>query len=288
MAGGPVNQNILRAQKDFGTGPLFAREEGDDFEVEGIRFRCDYASGSTATSFFIVKQVAHVRDYVERCRRNAGGVFVELGIAEGGSAALGLLEGRPRRFVAVDLEVNRLAALDEFVTARGFDDVFTAHYGVDQADRDVLRTLVAEGVRGEPIDVVFDDASHVLDPTRTSFEVLFPMVRSRGTYVIEDWCLDVRFQAAIIAHLRSLSPEERAEAFRSGAAPDAGETGSPAPGRPLMDLAVELLLVHAAYPDVIAEISFAEHGMVVVRGDRPLDEQFRIAELIHDQPGYLS
>ena len=284
-----MNENLLRGQANFGNGPLFAREPGDDFEVDGVRFRCDYASGSTATSFFIVKQVAHVTEYVERCRQHAGGVLVELGIAEGGSAALGLLEARPRRFVAFDLEVNRLEALDEFVAARDLGEVFSAHYGVDQGDRDLLLRLVTDDLHGEPIDVVFDDASHVLGPTRSSFEVLFPLVRPRGTYVIEDWGLDVRFHAAILPHLRSLSPEERAEAFRSAATsePESGADAAPVE-RPLMDLAIELLLVHAAYPNVIAQVAFSEHGMTITRGDRPLDRSFRLRELVHDQPAYLS
>lgn len=283
-----INANLRSAHESFGTGPLFAREEGDDFEVEGIRFRCDYATGSTATSFFIVKQVPHVRAYVEQCREHAGGVLVELGIAEGGSAALGLLEARPRRFLAYELEENRLAALDEFVAERGFEDVFTGRYGVDQGDRERLARLVDEDLAGEQIDIVFDDASHILGPTRTSFEVLFPRLRPGGTFFIEDWCLDVRFQAAMVDHLRSLSPEERAEVFRAGAEQKAAEPAPEVPERPLMDLAIELLLVHAAYADVIASVRFTEHGMHVERGPRPLDDSFRVADLLHDKPGYLS
>jgi hypothetical protein len=38
---------------------------------------------------------------------------------------------------------------------------------------------------------VIDDASHLLDPTRASFNVPFPLVRPGGVYVIEDWSLDL-------------------------------------------------------------------------------------------------
>ena len=42
----------------------------------------------------------------------------------------------------------------------------------------------------EPLDLVIDDASHLYEPTRQSFQVLFPRLRHRGLYVIEDWTLD--------------------------------------------------------------------------------------------------
>lgn len=198
-----------------------------------------------------MKQVAHVRDDVERCRQNAGGVLVELGIAEGGSAALGLLEARPRRFIAFDLEQHRLAALDEFVEARGFGDVFTAHYGVDQADREVLRRLVTEDLDGEAIDVVFDDASHVLGPTRASFEVLFPLLAPGGTFVIEDWAW---------AHVGYGLHK-----------PDL---------QPLSTMVLEMAFVAAGRPDVIADVAIDREWAVVTKGDAqlPLDGSFRIAD----------
>jgi hypothetical protein len=34
---------------------------------------------------------------------------------------------------------------------------------------------------------VIDDASHIYEPTRASFETLFPYLRPGGLYIIEDW-----------------------------------------------------------------------------------------------------
>ena len=39
---------------------------------------------------------------------------------------------------------------------------------------------------GEPLDLVFDDASHLGPQTRASFETLFPRL-GRRAYIIEDW-----------------------------------------------------------------------------------------------------
>ena len=37
------------------------------------------------------------------------------------------------------------------------------------------------------LDLVIDDASHELHATKASFETLFPLLRSGGWYIIEDW-----------------------------------------------------------------------------------------------------
>ena len=35
--------------------------------------------------------------------------------------------------------------------------------------------------------MVVDDASHLYEPTKKSFETLFPLLRPGGLYIIEDW-----------------------------------------------------------------------------------------------------
>src|SRR4029077_11377083 len=42
------------------------------------------------------------------------------------------------------------------------------------------------------IDVVIDDASHLYGPTRRSFEILFPLLKPGGAYIIEDWPAGLR------------------------------------------------------------------------------------------------
>lgn len=38
-----------------------------------------------------------------------------------------------------------------------------------------------------PFDLIVDDASHLGDKTRRSWEILWPLVRPGGYYVVEDW-----------------------------------------------------------------------------------------------------
>lgn len=60
------------------------------------------------------------------------------------------------------------------------------HWNTSQTDRQALVDIVRSEFTG-PLDVVFDDASHLYAPTKISFETLFPLLRPGGLYVIEDW-----------------------------------------------------------------------------------------------------
>jgi hypothetical protein len=69
---------------------------------------------------------------------------------------------------------------------RGVGDALSLYWGVDQRDSLRLRSIVASDFNGG-IDLIIDDASHLYDPTRASFEALFPYLRPGGMYIIEDW-----------------------------------------------------------------------------------------------------
>ena len=187
----------------------------------------------------------------------------------------------PNRLVAVDLEESRLVALDEFIADRGLADAVRPCYGIDQSDRAGLAAAVDAELDGAAIDFVLDDASHQLEPTRTSFETLFPRLRPGGVFAIEDWNADHVWHDTILAELRAAPSEEKVKFF--AAAKDA-----PAPRRPLSDLAVELLLARASTTDAIASVKFDPYWVLVERGTAPLDPTtFRLADLFHDHFTYL-
>ncbi len=112
---------------------------------------------------------------------------VEIGIWEGGSAAFWFEAFAPEKHIAVDF--TQRTDSDHFISyveRRGAADRLKTYWGVDQGDRDALREIVEREFDG-PIDLVIDDASHLYEPTRASFEVLFPHLRPGGLYLIEDW-----------------------------------------------------------------------------------------------------
>jgi predicted O-methyltransferase YrrM len=259
---------------------------GETYQIDDVEFVCRYAPESTSNRFFIVKPPDFVEYFMDFCRRFEGGRIFELGIAEGGSTAMVALTASPRKLVAVDLEPEPLAALAEFAEQRGLQDVVRPYYGVDQADRERLRAIVDDEFGGEPIDWVLDDASHQLEPTRASFEALFPRLRPGGLYTIEDWTADIRFRDAVRDALRNPTAggEPSGQRPLSEGVPDHPATPKP----PLSTLAVELVLACAAANDAVVEVTTNEHWVIVERGPAPLDpDRFQLTDLYVDYFGYL-
>ncbi len=287
---GDIPQNLAMLRAAFGSGPLFPPTDEDLITFEGVDLISGYEHASTPERFVIVKQPPHRDAFIQLCRSVRGGRLVELGIAEGGSTVLAALAAEPSALLAIDIEPQPLAALEEFIVARDLGARVHTRYGIDQGDRDQLARTVDEAIGTEPLDLVIDDASHALDLTRTSFEVLFPRLAPGGLYAIEDWNADHIFRESMIEHFRTASADERAEVARL-----LRETAtiSPMPGppdrRPLLDLAVELVLARArAAEDAIAEVVVNRYWLMVRRGPAALDgTTFRLADVVHDHFGYV-
>jgi predicted O-methyltransferase YrrM len=262
---------------------------GESYTVDGVEFVSKYAPGSTAERFHIVKSLPFVEYFVEFARQFESRSILELGIAEGGSTALLALVTKPRKLVAIDLESVRVDALDEFAVRRGLTDTVKAYYAVDQSDASTLRSIVAEEF-GEGIDWVLDDASHKLEPTRTSFETLFPYLKPGGVYTIEDWKSDIVFRDAVLAGLRNPSTPEMEEVARQfGEAIAAKKSAPDAPLEPsLSQLPVELFLACASSNEVVASVAVNKWWIMVRRGSAPLDpERFQISDLYEDYYRFL-
>lgn len=286
--GSSNRRNIALLRAAFGDGPLYAPTDDDVFHLDGIDFVSGYGDVSTAERFVIVKQPPHVAAFVALGRAHRHGRIVELGIAEGGSTALLALVAEPSRLLAVDIDPDPIHALEEVIDRRDLRASVRARYGVDQSDRAALAAVVDEEMGPEPLDLVIDDASHQLAPTRTSFEVLFPRLGPGGVYAIEDWHHDLVFRDAVVERLRTAGPEERATLFRSmrEPTPDA-EADQP---RPLADLVIELVLALVRTGgDAVAEVSVDEFWLMVRRGPAVLDPtSFRLDDHVRDHFGYLS
>jgi predicted O-methyltransferase YrrM len=135
----------------------------------------------------IHKSREQVEAFVDLVTPFTGSRIVELGIKAGGSTALLAQLVRPANLVAVDITSEAPRNFERFLDAHDLRDRVRPYYGVDQADGRRLAGIVTKEFEGEPIDLVIDDASHHLEPTRASFEALFPLLRNDGLFVIEDW-----------------------------------------------------------------------------------------------------
>lgn len=159
----------------------------ETFEYGGVVFefcRERYDVRSTREKVVVLKGM----EVFERYKALLGGPRVnilELGIFEGGSAILFALMNPEARIVAID--ADRKTYLDDIVAHLGLSDRVKLHHGVFQQDAARLKQIIQAEFGDQPLDLVVDDASHMYEFSRQSFEILFPYLREGGHYVIEDW-----------------------------------------------------------------------------------------------------
>lgn len=145
----------------------------------------DYHLHKTSADEIIVLKT---KSYFEAYRALAGrepSNVLELGIFEGGSAFAFAGLWPSAKIVGVDLAPAN-PWIEKHLGALGLEQRIILHHGVAQDDEAALAAIVAEDLGGR-LDVVVDDASHLYEPSRRSFELLFPYLSPGGLYVIEDW-----------------------------------------------------------------------------------------------------
>jgi predicted O-methyltransferase YrrM len=253
------------------------------FRIGDVEFRCSFERGSQPDRFYIRKHRRQVESFLSVFDRFPNANVVELGIMEGGSTALAALAGAPRKLVAVDLEADRVGALDELIEREGLGERVRPYYGVDQSDREKLGAIVADEFGEERLDLVIDDASHRLEPTRASFETLFPRLREGGLFIIEDWRWQIR-RSAVVAE-RLADPDSPARERLQRRIRREGEEGDAKPAEPpLPALVIELMLAKAESDEFVAEVTVGPWSVAVRRGGGELEARtFRLADLYNDR-----
>ncbi|MEP2030967.1 MAG: class I SAM-dependent methyltransferase [Paracoccaceae bacterium] len=101
----------------------------------------------------------------------------EIGVAEGESAKVFSEYFCHSNIVGIDF---RLKDID----LTGFDNI-TLFEG-DQTDKTFL-SKIANNYARSGVDIVIDDASHQGRHSLETFHILYPLLRSGGLYVVEDW-----------------------------------------------------------------------------------------------------
>lgn len=175
---------------------------GDDrLELRGAKFIATAVPmGDIDERLVIVKTPEMVRRYLDLVDLEKPRRIFELGINTGGSTALLALAGEPELVLAIDLAASKPAALERVTKTHELEGILVTRFGLDQSDRAALTGFVDEHLRDATLDLVIDDASHILQPTRVSFEVLFPRLRTDGIFIIEDWSSEV-FTANVLSRV---------------------------------------------------------------------------------------
>lgn len=234
--------------------------------VDDTYFVCAYPAtkGSTPDRFVVLKPRNVIERYVALLETLQPRRIVEVGVFDGGSAALFSLLCEPDLLAAIDIEPDPAPALEPFLERRGLTDAVKCHFGVDQSDVAALDRVVASSVGEAPLDLVIDDASHVTGPTRATFDRLFPLLRPGGVYVIEDWSAAHRYEKMITS--RMASDEVFAERFERHLTDI-----SMVPPAPLTLLVFELVMVAGYQPEVVCELTIDPGRVLVTRGPAELD-----------------
>jgi len=244
--------------------------KGSYVTVGGHTFRAQYeAEGElipdSVPVFKTQSMIQTVHDVIEKVQPQR---ILELGIFQGGSTALIASLAPDARVVAVDIEEHPPQTLQRFIAKTGDDGRIKAHYGVDQADRDAIRRIIATEFGDDPIDFVIDDASHELQRSRASLDVILPFVRPGGCYFLEDWAW---------GHLMH-SPFGQTQP--AGAWPNGG---------PLTPLVFEMVMATGSNTEVFTEVELNFTGARGWRGNADLDpETFSLHQAIYDPDRFLT
>lgn len=113
--------------------------------------------------------------------------IVEIGMYAGGSIALWNEILRPDKLIGIDVEYNQENDyFRRYLANNDLSERIATFWNTDQSDEKRLKEICMQHM-ADGIDIVFDDASHFYEPTKRSFEALFPLLRPGGLYIIEDW-----------------------------------------------------------------------------------------------------
>ncbi len=235
-------------------------KENNCFSIGGVNFKAfDLMLGDNQSSldcFIVQKPQWMINRYEQLLNQLKPKKIFELGIQRGGSCVMFQRLSSAEKMVSIDVRQQRIAALDQYIEQQGLVDSLKPLYGVDQSNKNLLRQIVSQEFAGSELDLVIDDASHFLDETRASFNILFPHLRPGGVYVIEDWSW---------AHGNIADFPDDTMAFY----PDR---------EPLTKLIFEIILACPSTHDYIEKIEIDKNSATVWRGKGQIDvDDFDIA-----------
>ncbi len=184
--------------------PMIHKEDLDwdeserSFELNGLRFVTVHGGGGFddwvpgANSLLFYKTRVLVEQYLDYFASLSnpprGGNLLELGLYDGGSVPFWFECLEPDRHAGLDIKAAKTSEyLERYLAREDRRSRISLHWGVDQTDAKRLDELCENAFGDAPLDFVIDDASHLYDESRRSFELLFPRLRPGGLYVIEDW-----------------------------------------------------------------------------------------------------
>lgn len=203
-------------------------------EIGGVQleFNWDFSGRPMENRLMVLKHPDFLEEYMSVIGDRLYPRVLELGVFDGGSCFLFTELLGADRLVAVDI-IGGSPRFDEFRAASPMGERISVHYGVSQDDEGAL-TRIVDSEFDAPLDLVIDDASHWLQESTRSFEILFPRLAPGGWYVLEDWSW---------AHFHNsfIWPDKHSLAV----------------------MTMKLLFAWVAHPEIISDVVVKRHTMFV-------------------------
>ena len=228
---------------------VISQVSGQTFEVNGVRFRTllpdDLQRQTTKDEVVILKSPTFLQRYDAVMDSLPNANVVEVGMAEAGSLIYFALAFPNLRFVGIDLRHPSEVVLSR-IKELGLSDRIKLYYNTSQIDQSKIKDILHQNFAGEPLGAIIDDASHMYDLSRRTFEIFYPRLAPTGMYCLEDWGWA---HEAGIAQNGQLWPNEKS----------------------LANLLFEICLLQPSTRDMIREIRVTPAVAFVERGAEQID-----------------
>lgn len=239
----------------------------NQFELNSIQFRIDQSLKDRQKSdnevFTIVKNKQFLDVYQGLVGRRPFKACVELGIFQGGSVIFLQNLFDLEKIIAFDISPDRIPSLDTYIRRHNYDDVFSLHFDVNQANAKYINSVLEKEGYNNSLDLVVDDASHQYAHTYKSFNCLFPHLKPGGLYIIEDWAW---------IHNKK---------YTDNMAADHPWRGKP----PLSNLILQLVMSLGS-GDTIRSITMHRFMVIIEKGEAIVDNYYNLEKKIYLPEGY--
>lgn len=200
--------------------------------------------------------------------------MVEVGVDFGGSTSFFSKLLKPEKMIAIELSSQPVRTVEDFLSTHDPEGRIEIHWGVDQSDRTVVPELLDRAFGDSPLDLIVDDASHLLTPSTATFEMLFPRLRPGGLFVLEDWSSE---------HLRELGFKRALENDVDGKLTEqfkAAVAEGYEPTAPMSVLICQLVVAAGRNPDWISEVRATDGFCEVRRGPAEIPRDTPLADYV--------
>jgi hypothetical protein len=242
-----INGNLNHDQVAKQTSLKLIWEDDLHLKINDIRFNLSFdteqlkTGNSKEDSFLLGKPKHMVEKSLAIGKRQKISRIFEMGRLHGGSVVLYDQMFDLEKIVAIDHEPKPVEVLAGYIKKHSKSHVIKPYYGINQADRRAMKTILSDEFPNRDIDLIIDDASHLYDETREAFNISFPYLKADGLYVIEDWAW---------AHWSGEHWQKDNAYFKER--------------RALSNLLIELFMLAASKPDYIKDI-FIDHNQIIVK-----------------------